>query len=361
MGLTVKLHAALSCIAAIVTPEKRAHNQTQTDPETSTRTVARMVKIDRIQQLHRLFRSHRWPVPIATLADELRCTRRTARRLIDEMRDFLHAPLEYDPGRKGWHYRPDERDQFELPGMWLTAEELQSLTLLLHVIESVGRGLLDQDLRPVARQIDALLRVRGIEPGAFAERIRILPMAQRNLPGHVFQVTAEALLQHCRLAIRYTDYSGHTSKRILSPQNLVLYRDNWYLDAWCHRKQALRTFSLARIDNCQLTEGTYQAVPTARLEEEYARGYGIFAGEPRHTAVLRFLPRVAREISKQHWHPQQQTRWDGDCLLLSFPYARPDELIGDILRHVPDVVVEGPRELKEAVVQRLKAGIGVYG
>ena len=47
------------------------------------------------------------------------------------MRNFLHAPTEYDAAGKDWHYNPDAREQFELPGLWLTGEELQSLTLLL--------------------------------------------------------------------------------------------------------------------------------------------------------------------------------------------------------------------------------------
>jgi len=41
-----------------------------------------------------------------------------------------------------------------------------------------------------------------------------------------------------------------TGQRTLSPQHLTHYRDNWYLDAWCHTKKALRTFLL---DNIQKT------------------------------------------------------------------------------------------------------------
>ena len=32
------------------------------------------------------------------------------------------------------------------------------------------------------------------------------------------------------------------TQRIVSPQRLSYYRENWYLDAWCHDKNALRKF-----------------------------------------------------------------------------------------------------------------------
>jgi len=45
-----------------------------------------MANLDRVQQLHRLLRSRRHPIALATLADELECAGRTVRHLIDDMR-----------------------------------------------------------------------------------------------------------------------------------------------------------------------------------------------------------------------------------------------------------------------------------
>ena len=63
-----------------------------------------MDKFDRIQQLHRLLVSHRYPVPISTIAEKLECTTKTAKAAIDILRDQLRAPLHYYPDRKGWQY-----------------------------------------------------------------------------------------------------------------------------------------------------------------------------------------------------------------------------------------------------------------
>ena len=68
-----------------------------------------------------------------------------------------------------------------------------------------------------------------------------------------------------RLAFRYDAAStGTSTRRNVSPLRLIHYRDNWYLDAWCHRQNRLRTFSVDCIDG-------------AALGQELGGSYGIFA------------------------------------------------------------------------------------
>lgn len=315
-----------------------------------------MAKLDHVQQLHRLLKARRRPVALATLADHMECSERTVRRLIDDMRTWFNAPIEYDKTENGWHYAHDG-DEFELPGIWLTSTELQSLTLLLHVLENFGNGLLNQQLATVENQIHRLLCARGIDPGIFVDSIRVLPQASRYIAGKVFQQVGEALLQRSQLTIHYQSYAREVTVRNISPQTLVYYRENWYLDAYCHLRNALRTFSLARIKKIEITRATAREIAREELQEYFSASYGIFAGKAQHAAKLRFAPAIAREIAQQQWHPQQQGEWDGDDYVLSLPYSDDRELIGDILRHMPDVTVEAPASLRKAVVARLQAAL----
>lgn len=269
-----------------------------------------MANLDRVQQLHRLLKTRRRPVALAALANELECSERTVRRLIDDMRLWFDAPIEYDKTANGWHYAKGA--EFDLPGFWLTANELQSLALLVHVLEGFGNGLLNDQLTGMARQIDQLLEARGIDAGVFADRIRVLPLADRSVPGGVFQQVGEALLTQRQLAIRYRSFTGKYSQRQISPQTLVHYRENWCLDAWCHLRAELRTFSLARIVGCELTGKPARKINRQTLQAHFAASYGIFAGAARHTARLRFASTIAHEISQQQWHPEQQGVWEGD-------------------------------------------------
>jgi proteasome accessory factor B len=46
--------------------------------------------------------------------------------------------------------------------------------------------------------------------------------------------------------------------------------------------------------------------------------------------------------------------------LLQFPYSQPEELILDILGYGPDVKVLGPAQLRQEVIDRLKAACAIY-
>lgn len=317
-----------------------------------------MDKLDRFQSLHRIFTSRRKPVALSVLAAQMECSEKTVKRTMEDMKLYFNAPIEFFREGKGWQYSRDIR--FELPGLWLTGAELQSLTLLLHVLEGFGNGLLNEELSVVEAEIHHLLKARGISPVTFSERIKVLPLGKRQVTDKVFTLAGEALLKSKRLHIAYSDYQGKKTQRNISPQTLVHYRDNWYLDAWCHLRRELRVFSLARITTAALLTEAAQAVSKEDKQKHFADSYGIFSGKGRHVARLRFLPQIAREIALQQWHPQQQGAWEGDDYLLSFPYSDDRELICDIQRHLPYVIVEAPAELKKRVQNRIHAALELF-
>jgi predicted DNA-binding transcriptional regulator YafY len=152
--------------------------------------------------------------------------------------------------------------------------------------------------------------------------------------------------------------SNQHSEREVSPQRLIHYRDNWYLDAWCHLRRALRSFSADAIGRVQVLDKPAIDVADTELDEVLGAGYGIFAGREVQWATLRFSAERARWVAAETWHPRQRGRFEADGRYrLELPYADPRELVMDILRHVPEVQVLGPRELGEAVRERLRAGM----
>lgn len=316
-----------------------------------------MDKFDRIQKLHRIFTSRRLPVSIRTLAAELECSERNVHRLIETMQNILEAPLEYDPSGRGWHYVDDPNNRFELPGLWLTGDELQSLSLLLNLLENLGNGLLNDEIAVIEKEVHKLLKARNISPNAFANHIKILPLAHRQVQGKLFNKVSEALLKKRQLHLHYANYNGEKSQRNVSPQHLIHYRENWYLDAWCHLRQELRTFSIARITSAEILKTPAQAVAPEMLKQHFSKSYGIFAGKPKHSARLRFAPAIAREIALQQWHPQQQSQWDGKDYLLTIPYSDDRELLQDLLRHTPNVYVEAPVALRKKLQNKLQQGL----
>jgi predicted DNA-binding transcriptional regulator YafY len=140
------------------------------------------------------------------------------------------------------------------------------------------------------------------------------------------------------------------TEREVSPQRLVHYRDNWYLDAWCHLREDLRSFAVDAIQSAVMKDTPTKEVPKAELDEYLGSGYGIFAGRNVEWATLKFTPKAARWVSAQRWHPDERCRVEKDgSYVLEIPYADDRELVMEIMRFGPDVEVIGPRTLQKRV------------
>jgi predicted DNA-binding transcriptional regulator YafY len=318
-------------------------------------------RFDRIFELNRILRSARYPVSRRRIEEELECSRATVKRVIEDMRLYLNAPIVYDPEYNGYRYDSKDGTMYELPGLWFNASELQALVGVQQLLANVQPGLLDPLLKPLQKRIDDLLRLQHAGSEGLAARIRFLQIAARSV-GAGFQAVAGALAQRQRLHLSYYSRSSTAhSEREVSPQRLTYYRDNWYLDAWCHLREGLRTFALDAIDAARALESAAIEVPEAELDAHYASSYGIFAGAPKGVAVLRFEPERARWVAKERWHRDQEGRFLEDgSYELRVPYSNAVELTMDILKYGPEVEVLAPDELRAAVAERLAHSLARY-
>jgi predicted DNA-binding transcriptional regulator YafY len=318
-------------------------------------------KLDELYRLHRLIDGRRTGLPRAALITEYGFSRSTLSRLIADLRDKLSAPLIHDKDRNGYRY--DTTDgRHPLPGLWFSADELLALVTLKHLLTHLEPGLLDDHLRPLQTRIDQLLESNHLGAGEAAQRIRLLSIASRRKNPRHFQSIAHAVLQRHRLKIDYYNRErDQTSQREISPQRLTHYRDNWYLDAWCHDKKGLRIFAVECIRTVEPLTKPAKSIAESTLSRELGSSYGIFAGLPHATAVLRFTAQRARWVAEEIWHPVQQSRWLEDGRYeLRLPYSDERELLMDILKYGADVEVVEPVDLREAVRNLLETAASQY-
>jgi len=320
-----------------------------------------MDRFDRIFRLNNILQNSRRPVSHKRLEEQLECSRATVTRTIEDLRDRLNAPLEYDRKANGYFYNQQIESMFELPGLWFNASEIHALLGVQQLLANVQPGLLDHYLDPLRQRIDAMLQHEHASSDNIINRIRILRMAARPAGEH-FQVVASALAQRKQLSIEYHGRGNNrVTQREVSPQRLINYRDNWYLDAWCHLRGALRSFALDAIQSAQITAADAKDFTDEQLDSHYASAYGIFSGKADKQALLRFVPECARWVSHEEWHPGQQ-----GCFLedgsyeLSIPYHNASELLMDILKYGADVEAIAPDELRQQVKQCLQAALGLY-
>lgn len=322
-----------------------------------------MDRLERFYRMQTMLQGRRY-VRTQEFLDELEVSRATFKRDLDYLRDRLHAPIVYDRDHEAYRFDDAiaDRELWQLPGLWFNAGELQALLTMDRLLADLQPGVLAEQLGPIRRRLKGLLESGTHSAADIARRIRILPMAARRIEPAHFRALTTALLSRRRLRILHCRRQhGDRLEREISPQRLVHYRDNWYLDAWCHERKALRTFGVDAIEEARVLAKAAREVSEDSLDRYFASGYGIFAGSETREAVLLFDASRARWVARETWHPRQDGRLQLDgTYLLRFPYSQEPELVMDILRYGGGVEVLAPQSLRDAVANEIRAAAACY-
>lgn len=303
-------------------------------------------------------------VPIDDFLGELGVSRATFKRDLEYMRERLNAPIEWNREAGGYHFGEADRDapKYGLPGLWFNSSEIHALLTMQYLLSNIQPGLLEPHIQPLQSRLNMLLESGDHTATEVQSRIKILHAAARQVASQYFELISHALLVRKRLQItHYSRSNNEETEREVSPQRLVYYRDNWYLDAWCHLRDGLRSFSIDTIRNASLLKKSAKAVSSGKLDEILGSGYGIFSGKATQNAILRFTPERARWVAAESWHPNQHSKFDSDGhFILEIPYSDDRELIMDILKYGPDVTVLAPDSLRKRVKQALSRALELY-
>ena len=302
-------------------------------------------------------------VPITRFLRELEVSRATFKRDIEYMRDRLNAPIEWDRGDGGYRYTSGVTGQQQsLPGLWFNASEAYALLMMQALLSEMQPGLLGPHIAPLKARLRAVIESGKHPAGDVESRVKLLSVAARPVTDKNFEVVAAALLGRQRLQILYySRVRNESSIREVSPQLLIHHRGNWYLGAWCHQQEAMRSFSMDAIEQASVLSKSSKAMPKKALDGFVGQGYGIFSGSDVQWAKLRFTEERARWVSRELWHPLQRLTAQKDGrLVMELPFTDLRELSMDILRQGRHVEVLGPPELRAQVAQELRETLGQY-
>lgn len=295
------------------------------------------------------------PVSLSVLSDRYQTSFKTLRRDVEKFATEQNAPWFISNNKI---YKDQSRPQtVELKSFWFEKTELESLFVLNQIIEQLSPGTLKTQLMPFkARLNDWLQTDTGQNP--LSERVRIIEIAARNVEEPVFQTVSQALAENKRLHIRFWNRTtNETLWREISPQTLIRYRDNWLLDAYCHLRNQLRTFSLEAMLDITLMSKDAMIVSKTKLKDYFQSSYGIYAGKANKVAKIQFSPKAARWLQHENWHPEQIGQWQLDgSYVLSFPFRHDQELVNDLLQYGADIDILSPTSLRtsfQKTVQQL--------
>ena len=310
---------------------------------------------------YKVILNDRSAVPASELIRRLEISPATLKRDIAKLRDQLHVPIRYDRELRG--YLLDKTSpNTELPGLWFNQDEILALVTIQQLLTQLEPGLLGAKLKPLQSRLSELMQTNGLSDKDIAKRIRIVHAGKRRVKADKFEAVAAATMARKRLKIsHFNRQSGQTVEREVSPQRLVHYRDNWYLDAWCHLRDDLRNFSIDAIAQLEVLTTSAKEASVRSIDEALGAGYGIFGGTPKAWAVLKFTKERARWVERETWHPLQESHTEDDgSYVLSVPYSDDREILGDIMRFGADVQVLEPKELRAKVQRGFLEAVGRY-
>lgn len=327
-----------------------------------------MAQAARLRDIIAILESRKHPVPREIFLNELGVSIATFKRDLDVLRDQFQAPITWHPGEAGLErgYLLEDKDwssgKLGLPRAWFTSSEIYALLMIDTLASHIAPGLLTEHLQPLITRITLALSAADDTPEDIRSRVQILASsARRREPAH-FENLAQATVRRNRLEILYfTKSRNERNTRIVSPQRLIHYKENWYLVAWCHKAEAPRVFALDSIENARVLKEPAVEADKAAIDAMIGKDFGIYSGGDRKWAKLRFSALQARWVEAEVWHPEQKaSHLEGGSLVLEVPYSDQRELLLDVLKFGPEAEVLEPPELRQEVRSRLRRALAQY-
>ncbi|GHB49550.1 hypothetical protein GCM10007094_43500 [Pseudovibrio japonicus] len=229
----------------------------------TTRATA-LKRLDRLEQIEALLKSGDCPTT-HDLAAELGISQRTLFRDLELLRE-RGLPIEADKGRGGGMRL---QSRWGVGRLKLEYKEAIDLLISLAIAENMRSPLLLANLKPIRRKLIASfspeLRSRV---DTLKSRIWIGETASLSVYGSFEDIDSEAmspineafLMNKC-IQIEYSDQNNNLSSRTIEPHYLFLSYPVWYIMAWDHLRNAVRTFRLDRIRHAQTLEKSFAVKP----------------------------------------------------------------------------------------------------
>lgn len=204
------------------------------------------------------------PATAEQLANELSVSMRTIYRDVDSLRG-LGAVID---GAAGFGFTLIE--DASLPPLGFDEEEIEALVLGLREVMAVG----DPSLANAAQNAFSKLRARL--PSKQAHRLEHAVLTATRFerppsPGIDAKTLRRAAWEELTIRFAYTDAEGAPTQRSADPLSIVFMQASHCLLAFCHLRQDFRAFRLDRMQNLEITGGSFRPHRVSLLREFRAR------------------------------------------------------------------------------------------
>ena len=304
--------------------------------------------LERMLRIHQGLAADRFP-NATTLAGDLEVCTKSIQRDLDFMRDRLNLPIEYDAVRRGYHYT-QRVDAF--PTLQITEGELVALVVAEKALQQYRGTSFERPLLSAIRKMEqGLPDTISVNLEDIGQTISFRTRAEPILNLEIFDTLAKAAARRQQFEIAYRKPGERqTEARVIDPYHLANINGEWFLFAYDHLRQDLRTFVPARMQSLKPTGKTFARPQKFSLEKRLRGSFGVRSGQGDYDVVLRFNARAADYVREKKWHESQQQRdlRDGG-VELTLHLSGLEEVARWVLSWGGDAKVVKPRELAKAV------------
>ncbi len=288
---------------------------------------------------------------VEQLAETFGTSRRTIFRDLKELQ-VIGVPYRYDSKRGAYTIDP----QFFLPPIDLNHQEALSLLILAY---KIGAQI------QLPYRNSALLAALKIENNLPSETrrfcnsilnnisIRLNPQAPMNLLDKTFKQLQKAIRLKRKVKILYHSFSeGRDIKLELSPYHLLYNQRAWYVLALSSLHNTVKTFELNRIRDIEVQNKCYIEQKSFNLADYVGRAWSMNPEGAIYHVRLRFLPKIAAEVTEVQWHSTQKVTYESDgSAIVEFRIDGLGEITWWILSYGDQVQVLAPKSLRKRVLK----------
>ncbi len=245
-------------------------------------------------------------------------------------------------------------EDYRLPSLDFTPDERHALALVLATLE--GRFAYARPLRL------ALTAISRGEPDPLRDELEQLPVAlapdeDARRAGRQLARLEQAAARGKTVCFSYPSSDGSTGERTFDPYSLFLIQGRWYAVGFDHRRQAIRTFRVARIEGTvrYLTEKTRDfTVPADYDPSQYRARPPWLIGPVRGTATIKVDEDLSWWVERLQPHVHSLGADQEGCTVFEAPYADEDVLLSWVVGLGGCGELLGPADLRQSLRQRLE-------
>jgi len=292
----------------------------------------------------------------AELSDELNVSERTVHRYMG-MLEEMGIPIYSERGPYGGF---SLMRGYKLPPLIFTAEEATVLYMGANLVEEVWGRVYQDAVTAVTAKLDNVLPDDLRREVAQAQQDFVVSgLAARDYRpwSDTLRTLRMCVSSRCGARLSYRAFDLETTRREVDPYALSFRWGLWYLVAYCHLRDAMRTFRVDRIESVERLDRRF-TIPGEFSTKAYLDQAMQF--DNRYTVVVHVTAPVAPRVRERMAHWTEIVDLEDGSVNVIMQVANLDWATGWILSHGGEAVAVEPAELVARVLSAAEEILAKY-